>query len=311
MQHSKSRYALAILKRANVHAALFRNSGGSMLVGPAIAASCALMASPAAAQISVTTDIAGFNLSMTKAQAKAHALSQGGAKATVDLPETIETNGNKISTNAGLARDIRTPGLNPQPGDNPHFDSTIVLYNPMPNTTDIFALSRKVTYTQGDQMLHATLLNSLIQKYGHPLAVKTWGILQDETDYTWVSNPAAYDPKICGPDTHVYRPYFYEGVAGDLILGDAANQAGNALANMISGGMQRVVARARCGIILTVSITDKLGTHNQFVHEMRETLVDTGKGAADIGAFRSLVAAGANAAYQRQMNAARNNRPAL
>jgi hypothetical protein len=281
------------------------------IVTLAVVASCALTARSVSAQISATADIAGFSLSMTKAQAKTLAESKGAKGTTIDLPVMIQANGYRLSGDAGLARELTSPGLNPEPGDNLHHDSIIVLYDPTPNTSDIFAISRRVTYTRGDQMLHSTLLNSLIEKYGRPYAVKTWGVLQDETDYTWVSDPAAYDPRVCGPDTHVYRPYFYEGVMGDLILRNAADEAGSGLVAAISGGAQRIAARAHCGIIFTVSISDMLGTHNEFVYELRETLVDTGRGASDIRAFGDLVAAGANAAHQRQIDEARQNKPSL
>jgi hypothetical protein len=67
---------------------------------------------------------------------------------------------------------------------------------------------------------------SLIAKYGQPYATKTWGVLQDETDYTWVSNPAAYDPRVCAPETYSYRAYFYEELVGDHIVEHSAEEAG-------------------------------------------------------------------------------------
>lgn len=282
------------------------------VVALAIAASCVFCARAALAQASANWDIAGFRLSMTKAQARQLAESQGKKESTVEMPVVINANGYRVSTVAGLARELIDPGLHPEPGDNPHFDSIKVLYDPMPNTSDIFAISRRVTYTRGDRMLHATVVNSLIAKFGRPYAVKTWGVLQDETDYTWVSNPGAYDPRVCGPETHTYRPYFYEGVMGDLILEHSAGEAGQGLVAALSpGGVNRIAARARCGTIFTVSISDMPGTHNEFVYTLRETLVDPGRGAADIEAFAGLVASGADAAHQRQIEDARGNKPSL
>lgn len=282
------------------------------IVALAIAAPCVLSAHAGFAQSSANWDIAGFNLSMTKAQARQLAESHGKKGTTVELPVTLTANGYRVSTVAGLARELVDPGLNPQPGANPHFDSIKVIYDPMPGTSDIFAISRRVTYTRGDQMLHATLVDSLIAKLGQPYATKAWGVLQDETDYTWVSNPATYDPRVCGPDTHIYRPYFYEGIMGDLILDQAADEAGSGLVAAISsGGVDRIAARAHCGVIFTVSISDMLGTHNEFVYTLRETLVDPGRGASDIEAFANLVASGADAAHQRQIDDARGNKPSL
>lgn len=95
MKHSVSRLgsaigALAIGNPASARSSMAYRSGGAfarglprrrkdLLVAFALAASCALTARPASTQISAATDIAGFRLAMTKAQAKAHAMSEGGA----------------------------------------------------------------------------------------------------------------------------------------------------------------------------------------------------------------------------------------
>jgi hypothetical protein len=273
---------------------------------PLCAASTLLAGTAAFAEIGSDTDIAGYSLAMTKAQARALSTSEGQKAITLDLPASIGMGGYPISTTVGFVKELRNDNPSAHIGDPNHVDRVKVLYNPVPNSTDIFAISRTVIYKPQDQMLHATVINALIEKYGRPFSVNGGAV------YTWVSNAGGYNARVCSPDIQSHYPFFYEDIWDDRPLNSSIGETSQGLTNAFNPPIAQMIQnRSKCGIVLTVTIHDWVGANHEFVYSMSETLVDTGRGAADVAAFSNMLRSGSDTLHKQQLEQAQKNKPAL
>ena len=241
-----------------------------------------------AEQLSADTSILDFKLAMTKDLVEKSAEQQFPESHLTKLPVIITLGTYKKEATAGIVFDALPNGT----------DRTKILYNPNQNSSDIFAISRDLNYGGSGTILVKTLHDSLLEKYGKPLKISESG---GYMVLIWASNPATYNAS-CAPEAAPYRPYFYEDVYAANALDarpidsqrDETSRGFVNFLNRLDRHDPKLIARAKCGIILTITVRARVGASSEYAYEMRETLVDLTKGAAALEIFHSDLTAGAD-----------------
>jgi len=239
-----------------------------------------------AGQFGPESDVVGLKLSMTQAQAKEFVTKSYPAAPLVMLPATIVSADFKLDTVTGFVFDMNSSQTNDPVLAQQGVDRAKILFNPAKGSSDIIAIVRTVNFGSNGAMTMAALRASLVEKYGRPVNSKEWGMTKSDVDYVWASGPNPYNAKACDPDTHVYRPYFYEDVWANRALGESISETSRGLANYISIRSPKAAARATCGTVLVISIRASGGVRAEYAYEMRETLIDLTRGTAELNAFR-------------------------
>jgi len=282
----------------------------------------------ASGQISRDSDILGFKLSMTQDQAKDYATHTYPNGNLTRFPVSLTIGGYAVETTAGFAVDCKTPTLNYL------CDVTNVAFNPTPNSTEIYAISRATRFSdyslrdqtqgipgRGTPITEENLISSLIAKYGKPdisdsaRHLYAWGtnknmlrklaLNRNFWSESFLGEPTVAAPLSAGanitPDTF-RNMAIHLGQTVDWLLGngspfDFLNRVGNPS------------ELDKCGIILRVELYINYVNHT--VGEMQEYLIDLGDGAIQVKQFAKSVAAGTAALKQKQMDDASKNKPSL
>ena len=268
----------------------------------------------AAGQFRPDSDINGLNLLMSQGQARAAALRDKPTAPFLPLPVVISSSGYRKHVAAGFVVETRSPTSSDPMAFNLGVDRTKVLFDPDEGADDIFAIQRHVNFGAGQQITMATLIASLIEKYGAP-SYSSKSFDGGTLHLTWAAAGSGYDPGRCGYDRFANaHTYFYEDVWIDRPLVRSVDETSRGFVDVINAPVPpspRPLPPKSCGTVLNIVIQAAAGTGNQYAWEMTETLVDLTRGVAELDSFRDQFFSGANAADADRYSRDAANKPKL
>ena len=254
-------------------------------------AACALLAAPAVVDAqtvySAASDIAGFNLKMTKQEARAEAQKQA-PKQPFAIDTTLTTDLIKQHVEIGFGLDKRAAGVAERLPDGTGIDIIRVLFDPNSDSNRVIGITRHVKYGFHSTLTNQAMSDALIAKYGKPDMTYLWHDGDSGFEYLWTDSKGTFDKNKCVRESYgLNGNYIYEINKGDE-LGDhnqIADYYSNLFVSFINGlKNQFSVVPLRnlhgCGVVMVASVS----SHDGYVDNLHHKIIDTG--AAVDGSFR-------------------------
>jgi hypothetical protein len=284
----------------------------------------------AAGQADANTDIAGFRLSMSQSEAKAYAAKAYPGAHIVDFLIDMQRDTRTQRVNAGFE-------FEKDNGDT--LERIRVSFNPDKSASDIFAISRFVTFSSKTPMVKKTLVDSLFAKYGEPINSKG---RPGEREYTFLWSgpelpqlrepPGSLNNCLSGATSDATDAisrgaisFFYEQApqapVQQNLSGDAPRNLMRVLHIMEQGRRNNSKIGAtlsefdysRCGTVFIVRAfaPDSWDHQTNYFSAMSQTIINLTKGTAEISAFgEAFFKAGDDATTQR-IEGESTNKPKL
>lgn len=237
-------------------------------------------------QFGPESDILGFKLSMSQNQAKNYAKTNFKGRPFAILPVNIATNDYKKDSVAGFLLEVKSCHSSDPVLIQDGVERVQILFNPNNNSSDIFAIFRYINFGVNSRITIATLIDSLVEKYGQPTSVTNSG--KQYSWYTWAENLAQYNKNACTPNMGPFYPYFYEQLNANSTVSNSVDITRREFVNYVNGtpNPNKTALRGKCGEMLIINIRAGLGADSVYAYEMRESLIDFSKGVSELISFR-------------------------
>lgn len=243
-------------------------------------------------QFGPESDISGLTLSMGQDQIKKFVKTNYKGRPFALMPVKIATNDYRKDIILGLLLHVK-----PHQDDN-SMERIRVFFNPDTKSKDIFAIYRYVDYGINSRVTMATLIDSLVEKYGQPTSVQ--GV-----NYTWSTSGASYNQKTF--------PHFvnnWHGNGGSLQDEIDYITKNDFMGYFFNNVNPRTEFRGNSGLILNIQISPKLGAP-AYVSNITETLIDLNKSVSELTSFKSDFYAKDSQAINERISHDMKNRPGL